>query len=439
MMYPRVLIVGHCFSGVSGASVTLSNLFKEWPAESLAVLAYSPSVCCSGTMSKSDYAYRLGDKETCYHPLLRLFYPKQKSLVCSSAAIRNRQRDGVLHSERLFKMSKLIKNKLLDISGLSTYSVRYQVSDDLLAWINDFNPQIIYTALGSLCLVEFTHCLSDRLSVPLAIHVWDDWLRSIPSRSVFASYLKKKYDRAFSNLLNKKNILLFSICDAMSIEYEARYGKKFQAFHNPVDLQEWASASSSLHEPSTVLYMGKISKEIAKCLVSVAECIQGIKRKYNLDMKLVIYSKDADMYMKTLRKLGNVDVNSAIPRAKLLRQIKDASILFLPVSFRKQISNYYKLSFPTKMPEYMVSGVPILIWAPEDIALSRYALETQSACVVTSQNPQDLGKAIFSLATNAKMRVELSRKANQIAISSFNADNIRSEFRQILGGALKSS
>ena len=60
--YPKILIFGQPFNGFSGGGITLTNLFKGWPKEKIAV-AYLGHGLVSVTTDVCDTYYQLGEKE----------------------------------------------------------------------------------------------------------------------------------------------------------------------------------------------------------------------------------------------------------------------------------------------------------------------------------------------------------------------------------------
>jgi len=87
---------------------------------------------------------------------------------------------------------------------------------------------------------------------------------------------------------------------------------------------------------------------------------------------------------------------------------------------------------PTKTPEYMISGTPILVYADKKTALAQYALDGRWAYPVTENNRTVLKQALLELNSNPLLRKNLAERAITKAIQNDDAINIRENFRNIL-------
>ena len=72
--------------------------------------------------------------------------------------------------------------------------------------------------------------------------------------------------------------------------------------------------------------------------------------------------------------------------------------IFIPAlyDFRKSRSVLLNNSMPTKAPEYMVSGTPIIVFGPGETALVDDAVQNKWAVTVTENNTKLLADAVAS-------------------------------------------
>ena len=68
-------------------------------------------------------------------------------------------------------------------------------------------------------------------------------------------------------------------------------------------------------------------------------------------------------------------------------------------------------AFPSKMPEYLASGRPILVQAPPKSYLVRYAKQHGFAEIVDEPDVSAAACAVRRLATDSERRAELLRNA----------------------------
>ena len=94
---------------------------------------------------------------------------------------------------------------------------------------------------------------------------------------------------------------------------------------------------------------------------------------------------------------------------------------------------------PTKAPEYMMSGTPVIIFSPEDTALVRYATERNWAKVVHENNVDELAKVIKELLDNESLRKEIAQNAIHFAEKNHNSKTVSAEFEEIINSAISES
>jgi glycosyltransferase involved in cell wall biosynthesis len=84
--------------------------------------------------------------------------------------------------------------------------------------------------------------------------------------------------------------------------------------------------------------------------------------------------------------------------------------------------------FPTKTPEYLASGRPILVHCPENYFLARFFRKHNCGLVVPERSVDALEAAVRYLAEDSS-QVENMRKSALTAAQFFNADQLASRFQ----------
>ena len=77
--------------------------------------------------------------------------------------------------------------------------------------------------------------------------------------------------------------------------------------------------------------------------------------------------------------------------------LAQSDLLLLPYNFDARSARYIRLSLPTKAPAYMISGTPVLVYAPADVATARYATREEWAYVVSEQGQQAVAQGLGHL------------------------------------------
>jgi hypothetical protein len=91
-----------------------------------------------------------------------------------------------------------------------------------------------------------------------------------------------------------------------------------------------------------------------------------------------------------------------------------------------------RYSMPTKVPAYLVSGTPVLVYGPPEVAQVRYALDRGWGHVVSHRDPAVLRAGIRAVIEDQTLRGHLSRTAQAVAAAEHDAARVRRRFQDVL-------
>ena len=270
--YPKVIIIGHHFNQNNGAGVTLTNLFKDFPEENIAVASFRRPLLNTLT-KKIRHFYVIGHKEIKVVWPLHFFHkPKKSEAIVFNGEIlpliQTTSNQSSLKSKWIQKATQWL--------GYSNHKYHFHLSNEFKNWIEEFNPDIIYSALGNLDLVNIIIKLKKETNRKIAIHLWDDWPHNLYKNNLQYFRLKILYKKTIPVLFDKADILL-SISESMSDDYLTRYNKVFSPFHNPVDINlKPKDVASNGNINNAIIYIGKINKDTDIALLDIAQAIEKI-------------------------------------------------------------------------------------------------------------------------------------------------------------------
>ena len=109
-----------------------------------------------------------------------------------------------------------------------------------------------------------------------------------------------------------------------------------------------------------------------------------------------------------------------------------ADILVIANDFHPKGIKFLKYSMPTKVPEYMISGTPILVYASPETALFKFFHQNKCGHCVGIQSKEEIVHGIKLLFQDIDYREELSQKAIAFAKEFFDSDIVRQRFHSLL-------
>lgn len=416
---PKVLILGHSFNNYDGTGITLSNLFHAWPKNKIAIV--SPVIATSFLTQNQRCERYFNTAENKSYFIAENIHPEEIKFPSHLADSRS----GIRRVISSFLHKKIGINDLFD---------RNTISKELIDFINDFHPDIIYTCLGNYGMIKYINKIS-RLTgnrYPLAIHIMDDWPATLFNGRYFRGMWRKRYHTAFTDIL-RRTILNFSISEGMSAEYASRYNREFFPFHNPVDIELWNHIPNKEYRQDNslkkIVFFGKINDDTKDALIDMYHVVNTLNRQ-GKNIRFDIFSPNsvqeiADLFADS----PFCNLRPGIPHEQVRYHIKQYDIVYFPLCFSERTRYYARLSMSTKTSEYMVSKVPILLYCPPELEIYKYAAGKGWAYCVCERNAELLSKGVTRLIADSGLREELTGNAYKLAVSKHSLHNVCEAFK----------
>ena len=432
-MYPRVLIVGQSFDSATGGGITMTNLFQGWPLESLAVAA---PISFPPNWNVCKKYYQLGARELRLIKPLRLVWPIRRYSGPLAPLIFKESQSSESSEKSPYQKSGLIQNlrSFTAYAGVSEIIRRPHLTSELLTWVESFQPDLIYTQAASINVMYLTRQLSKVSDVPYVVHMMDDWPTTLYRDKLFGFYLRWRLHGEI-NLLMETATTLIGISEKMGKMFEERYGRRFQTFHNPIDLDRWIGAGKhnwTTSIPFRVVYAGRIGIANQRGVQDICDAVASLYSEgCRIELDLYVLEGNQEVSQRFQRP-GCVFVKSPIPYLEMPSVLANADGLLLPLDFDLRSIDFAQYSMPTKTSEYMASGTPVVIYAPPENAVTEYAGSQKWGYIVSDQGISGLKTALIHLMQDQSLREKLGQKAQSLAIQNHDAVKVRSAFRQVL-------
>ncbi len=325
---------------------------------------------------------------------------------------------------------------VLEGLGLFYAISKIRFSSGFKNWLDAFNPDIIYIQVSTREGILFASEIIEYLKIPSVIHIMDDWPSTISNRGLFRKFWHKKIDIEFRNLLEQIDLNL-SISEAMSAEYMKRYNKEFLPFHNPIDIDLWLPNQKKNYsfvgkEHISLLFSGRIGIGISTSLLEIASAVELLQNR-NSKLRLYIQSTTRDHpVLQKLREYPFVIINPPAEYSEIPSIFSGADMLLLANDFNDSAIDYLRLSMPTKASEYMISGTPVIVYSPEETAVSSYFRKNGCGHCVTTNQADQIASEIEVMLNDEQYRRKIASKAISLAAEQFDGEKVRHHFQQQL-------
>jgi glycosyltransferase involved in cell wall biosynthesis len=428
---PRVLFVTPAaFNHITGGGITFSNLFRGWPRDRIATV-HNDSVPV--TRDVCDTYYELGPNEIA--PRFRPAGTDRSSMLAWSPWSRPRA------ANRPGRMARGIKTAIIG----NAWPDKGYLSADLESWIAAWRPDVMYTILGTIGIMELIDSIQRRFDLPTIVHFMDDWPSHLYRGGLLSPALRVRMDGLIRRIVGR-SVERMAIGTAMAEAYSKRYGVAFHDYQNTVDLAAVESYVGKAPQksrdvrPIRILYVGSIFDNAqAQSLIDIAQAVSGLQaggRAIRFDLHSPAHL--AEPFRTKLEISFAVRLHDAIEDdGVFFRTISEADILVLPVNFDRDSMRLIRYSMPTKLPAYLASGTPILVYGPRGVAQVDDAIRYDWGMVVEKKNQAALAKALLQLVEDPGIARRFVVNARMLAERRHSADLVRRNFQDALTAALR--
>lgn len=395
MQYPKILIISEfSFNSNSGTGLLFRNLFEGYPKNKIGLIHeditfHDPNLGLS---------ICLKNKNKFFNILIKLTPNKIKYFF----------------KYIIFFFRKVIKKTQ---SSETTFSHK--------EYIKKFNPSIIYTILGNRELMHYIKDVHEYFSFPLIMHIMDNWIGQINKEEIEKRNLLKYF-------VNSAEIRI-AINDKMAEVYQIKFKKKFNVIHNCLDRKK-VKQLNNLNKIKIIRYIGSVFENAQlDSLIRISESViilNNQKKKilfeiYLPDHQLKLYKSRFPNHHNIILKLNKFDDD------EYFDLISKTNLLILASNFDDKSINYYKYSWPAKMPSYLMSNVPIFILGPIDIFFISEAKKKKWGFVCKENKLTNIQESLLTILYNDKIKNELVKNAIKES-QKFELNLMKKKFHKIL-------
>jgi glycosyltransferase involved in cell wall biosynthesis len=346
-------------------------------------------------------------------------YPADRLLLCEDSGLPRypgHELEGVARHRFWFNWNRLMRSRFGRWNGILTF-----VLDPLLL---ARRMASVLKASGTEAILSVAHghvwwpayCASRRLGLPFHLIVHDHWRCSMALPPWLDRRAAIRFGTAYRGAASR-----FVVSPAMARRYGSEYGKDAQVLY-PIqhpDSKAHLDAPARNGNPFVFAYAGAMDGQWArKAVVDLAHAVDP------LGARVRVYQ---DVGFGLLRAAGllsdNVDIQPFLPALELHRRLREeADALFLPMSFEPADRGNVELCFPSKLTDYTVPALPLLVYAPPYGTAVEWAEQNpNTALVVDRQDLAILRSAAKALISSRDLRSRLGAATAAAGLRHFSA------------------
>ena len=268
-------------------------------------------------------------------------------------------------------------------------------SKSLRQFIKQYNPDVLwFDGSTNIFLNNLYHYVYSIAKKPAAIFLMDDnytYKSVIKGHYIYRFFMRKSARRVIQECSK-----VYVISPKMKQEFDKIFDIDSVILTKGIDYSGLHYTPLSVNDPLRLLYMGQVIYGRIETLISVVRNLDIINRD-RIKIKLSIYTNN---YIKpaTLSFLSNsksVEMKEVVPYEQVPEIINANDVLLFVESLNPKYSKDIRLSFSTKITDYLTSGKCIFAVGPKDSAPMNYFQSEE--CAIVAYDDEEIIKGIERL------------------------------------------
>ena len=418
--YPRVLIIGRV-AWTKGQS-TLASIFNGYPPDKLAYICIEtqePDYSrCANHFQISEIALvkklLIWNTKTGSHRLPQASTKEVKSLEQKEASTLGWVRK---HRSSLFLY---VREVLWRLGGWKT--------KELTDFIKEFQPDVLFFVGDPLPLMNrLQWYVLKQTGLPAGVFLMDDVWEYNSGFSWIRYMLRKEVKKLIPACKAH-----FAISEMMKREYDELFNINCSILTKSITPKETEPDFLQLHHPIQMVYTGKLIYGRDKSLAKVAEALSEINAGGKTEAELHIYTQTeiTPQLEESLSITGSSFLHKPVPYSEVTKILDASDIVMFVESLEDKQKYIARLSFSTKVTDYLASGKCILVVGAADIAPIAYLQENNAAQICTSYD--EIPTQVQDLIAHSEKIPVLAKNAYRLGLEKHGEELMHERLLKVL-------
>ena len=283
---------------------------------------------------------------------------------------------------------------------------------------------LIYAFFYSIDLAKFASWIASQKKAKLIIHIADHSLSFVNNFE-------------FVKIINQSSKLC-CIGQNMKEYYENIFKKPFDVFHNLAD-EEYLPLTNKINftfsqsKPLKILFIGSLFETLHSGTINnICRAIDELNRE---DYSIIfnIYGQIVpEQFLSEEFSSPNVIHHGTIPSKKRFEIMAKNHCFIVPSSFTESIVDEYRYSIPTKLPELLLSGRPVIIYGPKEMEAYRYCTENDCGNLLAKSSISSIKSSLIDLYLNYPKHINTAIKTSHKLITKLSIRDQSARFQSFV-------
>ncbi|MBR5246901.1 MAG: hypothetical protein IKV25_05980 [Clostridia bacterium] len=421
---PRILVITVASWNSKVGSNTWTSLLKNYDSENIANICIRDEVpdnkICSRYFAISE------------NKVLKSIF--KRNLKTGREVLPETAQDSVKdldeHNERYQKMQKKRRYSLLLAREL-VWKLGNWKTAELDAFLDSFKPDIILHSMeGYIHLNDIVEYAIKRTGAKAIGYIWDDnFTYKQSDETGFKIY--RFFQRISLRRLAKKTSGFFAISDMTKEDADKFFGINCVVLTKPLLVKPVVNYGEIVM-PIKAVYTGNLMIGRDRTLARIVKAAEEIN-KDNIKIKFDIYTKTAlSEDIKSVLNCEYSQVHEPVPQEKAIEIQRNSDMLLFVEDIDGKEAKAARLSFSTKITDYLSSGKCIFAVGCRETAPMQYFIKNDAAVIATDD--RDIKEKLEMIVNNPNLLIQYAEKSCKAGIENHSEEKIF----EIFDGVIKS-
>lgn len=407
--YPKVLVLTrNAWNNNNCTGNTLSSFFASWPKERIAN-AFFRAEKISNTIC-TDY-YRVTEQEVLRH-ILNKNASLGREFTYSHADgddIPEQNDNDIRRNAKLYSFFSRNRWNLAIWARDILWAAGNRKNKSFDSFLERIQPDVIYMpCYDSAYMHRILRHAAEKTGARVVLFTGDDTytFRQISFSPLF--WINRFINRAVMRRSVRLADTLFVVSELQKEEYRKYFGDKCVLLHKGAEFNGFSPKEPS--DPIKIVYTGNISSGRWKTIAALSRAIGEINRgKTRVTLDVYSLSARSEKMVREMSSGKGVSLMPPASSAQIQSALKDADLLLFVEPFGLRDSLKWRLSFSTKLTDYLASSRAILAAGPEKLASMSFLRENDAAICVNDIS--QLGEKLGCIVDDPSCLLEYAEKA----------------------------
>ena len=338
----------------------------------------------------------------------------------------NQSDDLKAHNLRYQKMSKR-RGFFTLLAREIVWKVGKWKTKELNSFMEEFKPDVIlYFMDGYIHLNRICKYAKKKTGAKTIGFFVDDTFTFKQSNKL-GTKLFRIFQRRSLKKLAKKTDAFWALSDMTKKEADQTFKVCCTVVTKPLKRDaEWSDWE--VNKPIKMLYTGNMQIGRDRSLLKVVNAVKNLNKE-NRNFEIEAYTKTfLDESIKKQLECDFCKINGAVPQQQVFELQKQADILLFLEDVDGPDAKTARLSFSTKITDYLSSGRSILAIGNLDTSPMQYFIQNDCAMIATSQ--EEIEKILSQVIINPSMLKDCAKSACECGIKNHKKENILNTVHQ---------